>query len=91
MGTSVSTGSGNGLRGTDCDNIDFTGTASGSVADGRYELLIDPTKEVSSAGVALPAAPPEYAFHRLFGDMDGNATVNNVEIVEVRRNANRTV
>jgi glucose/arabinose dehydrogenase len=73
-------------------NVTFggAGTAGGSVADGRYELLIDPTKVVSSAGVALPAAPPAYAFHRLFGDMDGNATVNNVEIVEVRRNANTT-
>jgi len=50
-------------------------TPTGSLADGIYTLAIDPTK-VTANGVPMAAAA-SVTFHRLFGDMNGNKTVNN--------------
>jgi surface-anchored protein len=44
------------------------GTEFGSLADGRYTLNV--------VGVPGLTGPSSFAFHRLFGDSDGNAVVN---------------
>jgi hypothetical protein len=45
-----------------------SGLESGSVADGRYTLNL--------TGVAGLTGPTSFAFHRLFGDSNGDGTVN---------------
>jgi autotransporter-associated beta strand protein len=72
-------------------NVTFSGanTHGGSLADGQYNLTVDPTK-VTSSGVSMTSAPPPYSFYVLFGESDGNHTVNNVDIVRARTNANTT-
>ena len=55
-----------------------TGVPTGSLGDGIYRLTLDPTK-VSADGVAMPAAPAPFTFHRLFGDANGNGSINNAD------------
>jgi hypothetical protein len=85
----------NSSGGTSADtiwNVTFGGanTHGGSLADGLYNLTVDPSKVTSSAGLHLLSAPAPYEFYVLFGDADGNRTVNAVDIVNARREANTT-
>jgi hypothetical protein len=59
------------------------GTSTGSLVDGIYTLGVDPTK-VTAGGVAMSAAPASLTFHRLFGDTDGNKSVNNLDFTGFR-------
>jgi hypothetical protein len=56
---------------------------NGSLADGIYRLRVDPTK-VTTNGVAMSAAPAPFLFHRLFGDVTGDAAVNPLDYVRFR-------
>jgi surface-anchored protein len=73
-------------------NVTFLGAnvIGGSIADGEYDLTIDPAKVTDGFGVHLTAAPPAFTFYRLLGDADGNRTVNNLDIVYVRRRLGTT-
>jgi len=57
---------------------------NGSLADGIYRLNIEPSK-VTANGVAMSAAPTPFAFHRLFGDINGDAAVNALDYVKFRQ------
>src|SRR5262249_22748963 len=73
-------------------DVTFSGanTHGGSLADGQYNLTIDPTKVTSAAGLNLTSAPPAYSFYVLFGEANGDHTVNLTEIVQMRQKANTT-
>src|SRR5262249_41199382 len=60
--------------------IRFTGSdiIGGSLSDGNYQLLVDYT-QVHLDHTATPPANFTYTFWRLFGDSDGNRTVNAVD------------
>ena len=66
-----------------------TGASTGSLVDGIYRLTIDPTK-VTANGVAMAAPPQPFSFHRLFGDVDGNATVNNGDFAPFRNSFSKS-
>src|SRR5436190_18790323 len=53
------------------------GASTGSLIDGIYMLSVDPTK-VTANGVAMAAAA-SLTFHHLFGDVNGNKSVNNAD------------
>ncbi|MGC4031738.1 MAG: proprotein convertase P-domain-containing protein [Tepidisphaeraceae bacterium] len=66
-------------------SLGFTGSGlvNGSLADGRYNLLIDGSKITNSTGGLLdaansgtPGSTRTVSFYKLYGDIDGNATVN---------------
>jgi hypothetical protein len=61
-----------------------TGAPTGSLVDGVYRLSIDPAKVTADGGVAMAAAPPPFTFHRLFGDVTGNGSVNNADYGQLR-------
>ncbi len=50
-------------------------TEFGSLTDGRYALTVDSSRVLDIARNQLQSVAP-LVFHRLFGDSDGNATVN---------------
>ena len=54
------------------------GTPTGSLVDGIYRLTVDPAK-VTAGGVAMAGPGPTVTFHRLFGDHDGNRSVNTLD------------
>jgi len=64
--------------------ITFSGSPiiGGSLADGKYRLEIDGDniyaagRMVDGKGDMMPGSNGSYDFHRLFGDADGNGTVN---------------
>jgi hypothetical protein len=85
----------NATGGTSLDtvwNVTFSGanTHGGSLADGVYNLTLDPLKVTSAAALTMQSAPPAHQFYVLFGDADGNRTVNNLDIINARREANTT-
>jgi len=57
--------------------------ANGSLTDGVYNVTVDHTK-VSSAGGAMAADFTGGKFHRLFGDINGNKTVNTADYGQFR-------
>jgi hypothetical protein len=61
-----------------------TGASTGSLVDGIYKLTIDPTK-VTANGVAMTGPPPSLTFHRLFGDVTGDAAVNPLDYLKFRQ------
>jgi hypothetical protein len=60
-----------------------TGASTGSLAGGIYRLSVDSTK-VTVNGVAMAASPAPFMFHRLFGDRNGDATVNPLDYIGSR-------
>jgi hypothetical protein len=73
-------------------NVTFSGTSvvGGSIVDGEYDLTIDPLKVTAANGLHLTTAPSPLTFYRLLGDSDGNRTVNTLDVVNIRREANTT-
>jgi ELWxxDGT repeat protein len=64
-------------------------TPTGRLVDGIYTLSVDPT-EVTADGIAMSAAPAPFSFHRLFGDVSGNGSVNNGDFGLLRNTFGRT-
>lgn len=85
----------NSTGGTGLDaiwNVKFAGASvqGGSIADGEYDLSINPNEVTDTAGQHLVAAPPAYTFYRLLGDSNGDRTVNTIDIVNIRRETGTT-
>src|SRR5439155_24136547 len=72
------------------DNITYTlsfsgsSIVAGSLADGIYDLIIDPTKVHSLAGVDLTGSNLTRTFHRLFGDANGDGMVDGTDLAAIR-------
>jgi autotransporter-associated beta strand protein len=80
----------NSTGGTGLDTIwDVTfggaNVTGGSIGDGEYDLTVDPTKVIDTHGQQMASAPALFTFYRLLGDSDGNRNVNNIDIINVRR------
>jgi ELWxxDGT repeat protein len=60
------------------------GIPTGSLVDGIYTLSVDPAK-VTANGVAMTGTPPSLTFHRLFGDVNGDAAVNPLDYLKFRQ------
>jgi ELWxxDGT repeat protein len=60
-----------------------TGASTDSLLDGIYSVSVDPAK-VTANGVAMTATPASLTFHRLFGDTNGDATVNPLDYLKFR-------
>jgi glucose/arabinose dehydrogenase len=73
-------------------NVTFSGASiiGGSLADGEYDLNVIANQVTDAFGQHPLANPATFTFYRLFGDADGNRTVNTVDIVNVRLEANTT-
>jgi len=69
----------------------FSGSAitGGSLADGIYDLIVDAGLALDRAGNPLGAAFSR-TFHRLFGDFDGNMTVNNADYFKFKSTYGRS-
>jgi len=65
------------------------GNPTGSLVDGIYTLSVDPAK-VTSGGVPMTAAPQPLTFHRLFGDVNGDAAVNPLDYAKFRNAFGKT-
>ncbi|MGC4030961.1 MAG: rhamnogalacturonan lyase B N-terminal domain-containing protein [Tepidisphaeraceae bacterium] len=52
-----------------------TGVSAASLADGRYQLVVNAAAVTTAAGLSMNGST-SYSFFRLFGDNDGSATVN---------------
>ena len=63
------------------------GIIGGSLADGRYTLTIDHTKVRDDAGQALAADLVDEVF-RLFGDIDGDGDVDNLDLARFGKSLN---
>ena len=63
------------------------GIVGGSLADGRYTLTIDHTKVHDDANQAL-AADLVDEVTRLYGDIDGDGDVDNLDVAKFRRSFN---
>ena len=64
----------------------FTGSQflNGSLADGSYMLTVHAAGVTDSFGQTM-AADQRYSFFRLFGDFDGNGTVNNADFFQFKK------
>jgi endonuclease/exonuclease/phosphatase family metal-dependent hydrolase len=88
----------NSTGGTGIDsvwNVTFGGLTGGnvfggSIGDGQYDLNIVVSQITDAFGQHPASAPAPITFYRLFGDADGNRTVNNSEIVAIRKEAGTT-
>jgi hypothetical protein len=72
--------------------ITFAGAnvIGGSIADGEYDLTINPNLVINATGQHLATQPSTFTFYRLLGDADGNRTVNTLDIAAIRREAGTT-
>jgi hypothetical protein len=70
--------------------LTFSGSAviGGSLPDGVYDLSVDKASIVDEFGQSLIASRTE-AFHRLFGDSDGDKDVDNYDLGLMRLCANK--
>ena len=59
-------------------------TESGSLADGRWMVVVKKNFVRTPAGVGLAADSTSPSFHRLFGDTDGDRDVDNGDFVRFR-------
>jgi hypothetical protein len=55
------------------------GVTHGSIADGVYDLTVHSGLVLDAASNAMTGGDQTFAFHRLFGDIDGNGTVNSAD------------
>jgi hypothetical protein len=61
-------------------NITFPTYAAASLPDGIYDLVINSSNVTSLAtGQAMSGANQTFTFHRLFGDIDGNGSVDQAD------------
>ena len=58
--------------------------AFGSLTDGAYTLAVHAARVTGAGGRAF-AADQTLTFHRLFGDIDGNGTVNNGDYLQFKK------
>jgi uncharacterized repeat protein (TIGR03803 family) len=66
-------------------NLTFPAGIGGSLADGAYILTVAAADVTgSSSGVAMTGGNQLLAFDRLFGDADGNGTVNNADYFQFK-------
>src|SRR5439155_10286769 len=63
--------------------ISFPGTTGGSLADGRY-IFTTVAAQVHDLGGTAMAADRQDALFRLFGDVNGDATVNGLDLTAFR-------
>ncbi len=72
--------------------LSFTGTGvvGGSLADGIYDLSVAAAGVHDLAGNALVGSFSQ-RFHRLYGDYDGNKTVNNADYFWFKQTFNKSV
>jgi hypothetical protein len=68
------------VNGRTVATVTFTGPAvqAGSLADGRYRLVVRADRVTNALGVPM-AADQAIAFHRLYGDVTGDGTVNGAD------------
>jgi hypothetical protein len=59
-------------------------TQVGSLADGMYDLIIRGDLVKDQFGQTLQGGDQTVAFHRLFGDVDGNAIVDALDLHRLR-------
>ncbi len=66
--------------------LTFTGSQfiGGSLANGRYTLTVHAAGVTGQSGGAL-ATDATYSFFRLFGDANGDGTVNNADLIAFKR------
>jgi uncharacterized repeat protein (TIGR03803 family) len=58
-------------------NITFPSYAGGSLPDGTYDLTINASSVISIVtNMSMPGGNQTFSFYRLFGDADGNGTVD---------------
>jgi hypothetical protein len=69
-------------------NTDYT-EASGSLQDANYSATLDASK-VTAGGVAVGGSNPTTAFHRLFGDNNGDKAVNPLDYLQFRNAFGKT-
>jgi hypothetical protein len=60
------------------------GVVNGSIADGVYDLTLEHAAVSDAAGQAL-AADRVDTFYRLYGDANGDGTVNNADTFQLRK------
>jgi uncharacterized repeat protein (TIGR03803 family) len=66
-------------------NLTFPAGIGGSLADGAYIFTVTAADVTgSSSGVAMSGGNQLFAFDRLFGDADGNGTVNNADYFQFK-------
>ena len=69
--------------------VSFSGASviNGSIADGVYDLKLDHTKVHDALNQTL-ATDYLFSFFRLYGDFNGDGTVNNSDFFQFRRTFN---
>jgi hypothetical protein len=65
-------------------NLTFPGDTGGSLPDGNYSLAVTAADVVGSGG-SLAGGNQTFTFFRLFGDYDGNGTVNNADYFQFKK------
>jgi hypothetical protein len=65
--------------------------AGGSLADGAYVLTVRADRVADAAANAVGGGDRTYAFHRLFGDADGNRSVNTLDFNAFRKALGSTI
>jgi methionine-rich copper-binding protein CopC len=72
-------------------NLTFPTDAHGTLPDGIYDLVVN-AAGVTSAGTKFAMASNQtFTFHRLFGDFDGNGTVNNADYFQFKKAFGQTI
>lgn len=62
-----------------------TGIPGNSVTDGSYEIRVNASRITDRYGQALSGGNQSMGFHRLFGDVDGNRSVDTLDLLTARR------
>ncbi len=68
-----------------------SGIIGGSLADGVYDLVLRANAVRNGAGQSMSGGDRTLTFHRLFGDGDGNKTVDNADLFQFRRAQNSSI
>jgi hypothetical protein len=72
-------------------NLTFPSYAHNTLPDGIYDLVVNAAGVTAAAtGFAMPASQT-FTFHRLFGDFDGNGTVNNADYFQFKKAYGQTI
>ena len=59
--------------------------STGSLLDGIYTATINQAKVIVSGGNSLSGASTGFTFHRLFGDINGDGTVNSADYFQFKK------
>ena len=72
--------------------LSFSGSSivGGSLDDGVYDLVLNPSRVQDASGQSVAGGDQTYSFIRLYGDYDGNGTVNNTDFGWFKRTFNQS-